>query len=520
MTQTLIGVASDIFKVPPEAEARSGAEDRSKRASPLRSPEAKAPARAAFSSAAVAPASLGSLGSKTAVGVALPGIAPLNPGGVPSQAPAARTSEPSDPQRTVDQRSRLPLGATIVENPDLQLAPEAPPRPKIARSALALLVSGVGLAAAAIAFALLWNESKTLSAVVSSDERGRERIDLVCESCPDGTRVSLGGVTTEVAQLKAYLTPERPLPLGSNTLQFVVQRPDADAETVEATLPPLEYRIRANTNSLSDPQPRLSLDIEALTGSQVRIAGEPIGLDALGQGRGEVDVSSHLQGPSGEVVTFEPSVEYSVSVPEGRRYAGELKARVSVTPLVLEAPGSDTITELPRFMLAGKTAKGASISIAGNAIAVDAQGRFEQLMSIDAVGMTEVQVRANHPGLAPRFVKLRLERVASLKERAEQLASEATPMAQTWGKVAQHVGDRVEASGTVEEVRMDGRRSLILLDTGDECPQTLCWVRLDYGGLGKVRRGQRLHVIGRLVGTVSQPGTSREVPDVEVTLLQ
>jgi hypothetical protein len=446
--------------------------------------------------------------AKTQLGVAIPGIAPLHAG--VSQKPAAAGS----PRRT------WPLDETQLQ-PDSFTAAPLSARPNLPRGAFVLLGSGLALLLAAAAFALLWKSSKPLSVAISADASGKDRIDLVCQECPDGTLVSLSSARAEIAGRKAYLTLPEPLPLGDNHVSFGLQMPGArEPEVVSMTLPPVEYRIRPDTSTLVGDQPRLTLKIAAIAGSKVEIARQPVGLDAAGNGEIAVDLTGELIGPASEVVSFEQSIAYRIAPPSGKTYEGELAFKIGVTPLLLEAPGIDTVTDMERFMLAGRTTKGAELWVAGTTIAVDAGGRFAQLMSIDSVGETRVTVRATEPGLAPRFVSFRLQRVQSLENEATQRRQKALPLADVRRRIADHVGSSVVVSGRVEEVRVDGHRSLILLQPDAGCDGRSCLVRLVYGGLRKLARGQAVTAIGRLQGSVAaSAGSGGEVPEVDVSLL-
>jgi hypothetical protein len=446
--------------------------------------------------------------AKTALGVAIPGIAPLH-AGISQKPPAA-----SAPRRS------LPLDETQLQ-PDSLTAPPLSARPNLPRGAFVLLGSGLVLLLAAATFALLWNASKPLSAAISADASGKDRIDLVCQECPDGTLVSLNSARAEFAGRKAYLTLPEPLPLGENRVSFGLQMPGArEPEAVPITLPPVEYRIRPDTGTLVGDQPRLTLKIAAIPGTQVEIARQPVPLDAAGNGAIAVDVTGELIGPASEVVSFEQSIAYRITPPSGKTYEGELALEIGVTPLLLEAPGIDTVTDLERFMLAGRTAKGAELWVAGTTIAVGADGRFAQLMSIDSVGETRVTVRATQPGLAPRFVSFRLQRVESLEREAALRRQKALPLSDVRRRIADHVGSSVVVSGRVEEVRVDGQRSLVLLQPDAGCDGRSCLVRLVYGGLRKLARGEAVTAIGRLQGSVAAAAcSSGEVPEVDVSLL-
>ncbi len=500
------------------------------RPEPRREPSTTAPAEEAFSAASFglpsqrgagapptnpgrpAPLALPDVPSlpaphaKTHMGVALPGIAPLRAGFGAAAAPA-----PAPPFQAA---APTPLEAT-------NLAPQSAlsgsslfvPAPlRLPRSALILLGSGLVLLASAVAFAFFWQGAKPLSAVLAADASGRERIDLVCETCAAGTKVSLGESSAEFKERKAYLTPAQSLPLGANTLAFRLERPGTDAEMVDVALPPIEYRIQTDTSTLVGDQPRLTLKIEALPGTRVTLGEQAVALDASGHGQLALDVTGQLLGAASDVRSFEQSIRYAIAPPGGKEHQGELGVKISVTPLVLEAPGADTVTDLERFMLAGRTTKGAEVSIAGNPLGVDAAGRFSQLMSIDSVGETKLSVRATEPGLAPRFVPFTLRRVANLAAHAETLKQGALPLASVSADLDQHVGKKVLVRGKIAEVRIDGHRSILVLEADRDCEGSACLTRLIYGGLRKLQRGRIVTAIGTL-----RAGAG--VPEIEVTLL-
>ncbi|HTV18915.1 MAG TPA: hypothetical protein VMG12_09600 [Polyangiaceae bacterium] len=449
----------------------------------------------------------GPIHAKTHLGVAIPGIAPLH-AGVGQQPPPAAPRRPG------------PLEETQLQPDSLSAAPLSA-RAQLPRGAFVLLGSGLVLLIAAAAFALLWKSSKPLSVAISADASGKDRLDVVCQECPDGTLVSLDAARAEISGRKAYLTLPEPLPLGANKVRFGLQKPGStEPEAVPITLPPVEYRIRPDTSTLVGDQPRLTLKVAAIPGSTVEIARQPIALDGSGNGEIAVDLAGELIGPASEVTTFEQSIGYRITPPSGKTYEGELAFKIGVTPLLLEAPGIDTVTDLERFMLAGRTTKGAELGVAGTTIPVDASGRFAQLMSIDSVGETRVTVRATEPGLAPRFVSFRLQRVQSLENEAAQRRPKALPLADVRRRIADHIGSSVIVSGRVEEARVDGHRTLLLLSPDAGCEGRSCLVRLVYGGLRKLARGEAITAIGRLQGAVAAPsGSAGEVPEIDVSLL-
>jgi hypothetical protein len=438
--------------------------------------------------------------AKTQLGVAIPGIAPLRASALGAGAPpSVEAWQPPPPPAAVPQAASA-TGSIRFQVP---------------RGALALLGSGVVLLAAALLFALLWTGPKPISATLASDPSGKERIDLVCSDCPDGTLLQLDGTNTEVRDRKAYFVPKGPLPLGQNTLALALQRPGDSVEQVEVPLPPIEYRIRPDTSTLVGDQPRLRLDIEALPGTQVELGGAPVTLDPSGRGVREVDVSGQLLGQSSEISTFEQAVAYAITSPSNKEYKGELRVKIGVTPLLLEAPGTDSVTDLERFMLAGRTTSGAEVFVAGSPLPVDATGRFAQLMSIDSVGETNVRVRATQPGLAPRFASFRLERVKSLEAAATIRRQGALALGDVVKDIPGTIGKTVLVRGRIEEVRVEGQRSLLILAAERDCTGRDCLARLSYGGLRKLERGARVTAIGKVLGAAA----SQNVPEIEVSLL-
>jgi hypothetical protein len=444
--------------------------------------------------------------ARTHLGVAIPGIAPLRASMDVGSPPPAR------PKRMLEE--------TMLQ-PDSLSTPPVTTRAVMPRGAYVLLGSGLVLLLAAVAFALLWQGKKPLEVAVGTDPAGRDRLEIVCPDCPDGTIVSLDSVSGEIAGQRTELTLPEALPLGENRVSFGVQRPGAEKpRAVEMTLPPVEYRIRPDTSTLAGDQPRLTLDITAIPGSKVEIARQLVALDPSGQGEIAVDLTGQLNGPATEVVSIEQAIAYVIVPPSGKVYEGQLTVKIGVTPLLLEAPGVDTITDLERFMLAGRTTRGAELWVAGTTIAVDGNGRFAQLMSIDSVGETRVTVRATEPGLAPRFASFRLQRVEHLESELAVRRPKALPLANVARNIADHVGSTVLVTGRIEEAKADGHRSLIILQSDGDCSGRSCLSRLVYGGLKKLERGQTITAIGRLQGTVGAPGAEgAEVPEVDVSLL-
>jgi hypothetical protein len=74
----------------------------------------------------------------------------------------------------------------------------------------------------------------------------------------------------------------------------------------------------------------------------------------------------------------------------------------------------------------------------------------------------------------------------------------------------------VLVSGKIEDVRVDGHRTLVILEADRDCEGRFCLARLVYGGLRKLEKGLNVTAIGRLQGAA---GGVEGVPEIEVALL-
>ena len=81
--------------------------------------------------------------------------------------------------------------------------------------------------------------------------------------------------------------------------------------------------------------------------------------------------------------------------------------------------------------------------------------------------------------------------------------------------ISASVGKTVLVRGRIEEVRVDGQRSLLILAADRDCTGRDCLARLSYGGLRKLERGVRVTAIGRVLGAAA----NQNVPEIEVSLL-
>lgn len=171
-------------------------------------------------------------------------------------------------------------------------------------------------------------------------------------------------------------------------------------------------------------------------------------------------------------------------------------------------------------MLSGRTLKDGHISVSGRPITVDAEGRFAQLMNVSSVGETTIVVRAESKGdHAPRLVRVRVKRVASLEDAATEFRRSATDDYPTIADSSTKTGLPVALDGEVVETRIDGEVTVLLLDVTTGCPAAPCLARVIYGGRFDTKRGALLGAYGSLLGLVDGPRTGAKIPEIAAEFL-
>lgn len=444
--------------------------------------------------------------NKTIMGIARPGIAPLNPGVAksegPSLVPAPTDTFPSPPPP--------PLPAL----PTLSPVNSQEPRPKRTPWLAALALGGalVLLATAAAAFFLLKGPGP-IEARATLDGEGREQLELRCGGCKDGDQIRLNQTVASFRGGKALLPVVGGLKIGETRFEFALLRSGARKESRVSLSVPLEYRVRADESGLNDAEPHLSVRVEAVPGTNVSVDGHPVPLVG-GKGSYDIAVTSELSGLDAGVKKLERRVPYRITPPGSSGESGEVAFQIGITPLSIQAPGESIVIEGSTFLLAGRTAKAANLSVSGRAIAVEPDGRFTQNLSISAVGESNVLVRASAPDQAPRLASFRVRRVMSLKDEARAVRASAT---QSYATVVADIerakGSLVAFDGTVSDVGGDEVSTLFLLDTHSGCRAAPCLTRVLHGARLGLKAGDRVSVFGKVRGAVDGPRGTK-LPEV------
>lgn len=390
-----------------------------------------------------------------------------------------------------------------------------PPPPLYKRPAVYVLLAALLIGTGGIAAVLFAPKNAPLRGEARVDGNGNDLLHVTCEACVDGTKISLpGGTPSEVKGHEVDLSVPAPLKVGENQVDVAIDRPGAGRdETLRLTVP-IAYRIKPDLGPLQGPNPAIHILVEALPGSTATVLGAQVTLAADGKGTHVIDLRSELTGALGQPKQIDREVPYTIGIPGHSAETGKLSLRVGVPPLVLESPTTNMVTDAATFLVAGSTAKGAGISVAGHALSVDGQGRFSQLMNISSEGTTDAEIRATAPPLAPRLVKIHVRRVASLAAEAKQREAQAkTTYADVVAAGAAGAGKAVLWKANILEIAQSGAQKIAVLDVSTGCAKKPCLARVAMQGSTQLAKGDALTVAGNVIGQVSVRGA--EVPDLE-----
>ena len=450
---------------------------------------------------------------RTVLGVAMPGIAPLNPGvEKPSSRPPAApppgdaTALPIDDGDDSPAIERRPGARTL----NLQAAKKSS-----VLGTFAIGVAAARLAAAAVLLYLYVAGPERIEARVTLDPQGKERLRLRCPRCDDGTLVRVDGKEASFSGGQAELALERSLNVGDTPLTLAVRGPSGTQEHNVALNVRVDYRVRADLSTLSEMIPTVRVLVDALPGSTVSIGERSVTLSDQGDAQVDFDVSSELKGEDNGVRRLERRIPYTVTPPGGSRQTGDVIVQLGITPLVVDAPGTSITVETPTFVLAGRTAKGSSVTVEGRPLAVDPEGRFAQVMNVSSVGATTVTLRSTAPDHAPRLFPLEVRRVQSFAQEAAKLRTQVTTSYASIETDLDRKRDwKVALDGSVLERSNLEHSTLFLFDVKSGCQKTPCLARVAYGAKSELVPGDKIGVFGRVQGAVDGPRKDSKIPEI------
>ncbi len=452
-------------------------------------------------------------GSRTRLGVAVPGIAPAASG---AKALASRNAT----RFGVAVPGIAPLHEPAPTEPDDDL-PLAPPPPATGRR-VAVIVGGAALVLAVVGAVAVWRWriAPAVTVAVRSDAAGHDTLHVTCGSCPDGTTLSAGGAPATLQAHAADVTPGTPLRLGANDLDLVVVRPGTAHQEHVRVSAVLAYRVTLERSTLSGERATVGVHLDAKPGSTLACDGARATADADGHALLPIDLGAETVGASDDVVTVDRKLAYTVVAAPGTESAsGELALRASVAPLHIDAPGARITIATPTFWLAGRTAPGASVWAGGRSVPVASDGTFQHAMAVSAEGEADLEVRASSPELATRRASIHVRRVADLA--AEARARAARPllaMADLFAAPEAHAGEAVAITGEVVDARTQDRRTTIVLGLASGCAQRPCLVRVVHGAAVALARGDVVRAFGTVRGAFVEP-SGHALPDVTADLV-
>lgn len=417
----------------------------------------------------------------TLLGVAMPGIAPLQPG----QAKAPLSPPPP----------AIIGGAG--DEPKPQLSTPAASEGGTAQRRLAWVF---GIAAAVMVLvgagaAYLWWTAAHLTVQVTSNESGAEQLSLSCSNCPDGTVASIETSSAQFKNAKATIDLKRRLTIGVNRLSLNVKRPNrATSETVSVTVP-IEFRVTTSLAELASDPPTISVQLESTPKTQFVIDGRSHTVGPDGKLAVPIDVSKSLTGSASAVVPFEQRLAYEI-LRDGATTKGTLVVRTGVTALEVFTPGASHITQNATFTVTGRTSPRAKLTANGHPLSVSQDGTFRQEMALSAPGSTKLVVRAQEPQLAPRIIEITLERVTNLKQRADELAQ---PLSSDFDAVFATASEKPDTLVALrgEVVASETANALTRIVATASCKQAPCLFSVRYGGPLSLTVGRRILAIGR-----------------------
>lgn len=460
---------------------------------------------------------------KTMLGIARPGIAPLNP--TQPKQPAGYASPVPEPRL---QLQRAPTNA-----------PEAPPltsRPRLADPAqtnialpsaksgipalAAVAIIGAGaLFAAALVVWLFYHGHGAIEAHASALGDGSEQLELNCAACEEATQVRLDAASARFKSQRAVLPLSRPLKVGENAMTLALVSPRGKQSFVDISVP-VAFRVWGDTSGLDGPRPELRVLVNALPGSTVSVDGKPLALNDAGEGRYIIDVSAEVTGLDASVKTLERRVPYVITPPRGAAESGVVSLQAGITPLVIDAPGPNVVLEGSNFVLAGRTAKSGALTVSDRPITVDPTGRFAQMMNVSAQGETTITIRASNKDSAPRLFPLRVKRVDSLAHEAERVRQRATS---SYAVIAEQPDEKrgwaVALDGSVVDARTENYNTVIVMEVTGGCTRPPCLARVTYGAPLSLSPGEKLSAFGSLAGVVDGPRSGTRIPEIHADFL-
>ena len=355
------------------------------------------------------------------------------------------------------------------------------------------------------------------ASVVAAD--GGEAMLFEVPGAPAGSKIRFGGLEKELtAGRVTFPLAEDSLRVGDNAVLVDVLKPGGDIESARIKLA-VDYRIRVDTSPLQAGESKVDVVVSALPGSQVKLDGEEVALDAEGRAVKSYPLDVVRESKLG---TIEHVVRYRITPPSGEAAVDELRTKIAVTLMQIDRPGLESITDKETIDIAGAVTKGTKVTIDGVEVEVK-EGRFLKPYPLPGPKVYEPKVMAAAPGKVPLSMTLRIERVEDLAKAAAGFDADASL---TYAKISQnpaiYKGQKVAFDGRVYNVRVEGGVSVLQMLVR-KCPKgRSCSLWVTYPAATDVSSESWVRVLGTLDGVQQFRSEQDEVvtvPKLKATFL-
>jgi hypothetical protein len=363
---------------------------------------------------------------------------------------------------------------------------------------LALLVAGiVALTRASKSPGELTSRSERLSA------RGIHRVELAVRARRAATLRFAGearAVTAGPESRHSFEVPEARLKVGDNRLEAeLVDREGRN--TKHAVVLEVPYALRADFGQVQ--KGNLVLRVATAEDASLKIDGEPQTARSPGQFEVTRPIARIVGKPLEKLEGMTHPLTVRVAVTRKGRSLEETRQLVvplPVVPLLVATPLPGAEIDTAKLVVAGKTQKGAQVTIYSSPARVDAEGRFRELVSISP-GDNGLRVVARAPGLAPNVIVIPVRRRLTPRLAAADWAKKVDASL-TYSVLQKnplrHKGARVHLKGRITAIQERGGVNTVDVNT---CRWgRACAVRVTFQGETDLVNRDWAEIYGEIAG--------------------
>lgn len=366
-------------------------------------------------------------------------------------------------------------------------------------------------------FALFWTPPDPPTArLVGSGEQ--TVVEVSCGTCDDGSTVTLGGQKGTFTGHRASVPLPRPLSLGYNDVEIEIERTGFGRNERMQLQFPVDYRLAWDLTGLEQSPPTLSVMVEAALGVSVRLDDKLVPLIA-NKGSHKVSIAEDVTGPSSSQQWLEKSVAVSIEGGRASTSPDRFALKIPIVPLVVDTPWDGFLTSDDTTVVSGRSTPNTKIVVAGNPTMTNADGYFE--FALQTIAKTNTfTVAALAEGHAPRFVTVSINKVSNLHKAALEYQTSAVNRFDELSQLLQASSRRVRVAlpGRVQESKIQGSTTVLLVNVNSGCPTRNCILRVVYPMRLTLHPNERIGVFG---GATLAPGATgaTTLPEVRAELL-